>query len=154
MMRSWPIIVWTILGSLLSAHSSACVKSALLGEADDTQKEQLLLVDQSCKKGIELLQTGYPLQALEQFKTLVTKSHLLSADIGLLIAEAMYQAGTPVDQTLLAWEAISDPAQLVEARRFELVQRLPLGAASGQKHGGKEERERLGPRHVQISTGN
>ncbi|HIA01311.1 MAG TPA: hypothetical protein EYN66_05295, partial [Myxococcales bacterium] len=129
-MRIGSIIVWSVLGLLSPTLAVACVKPALLDQADESQREALLKVDHSCKKGIELLHSGHPLEALEQLKQVATKGSLLNADIDLLIAEVMYQAGLPVDQTLAAWEAVRAPAQLVHARRFELVQRLPMGIAA------------------------
>jgi ABC-type branched-subunit amino acid transport system substrate-binding protein len=42
----------------------------------------------------------------------------------------MYQSGRALDQTLMAWESVEQPEQLVHARRFELVQRLPEGSAA------------------------
>lgn len=55
---------------------------------------------------------------------------MLEVDLRLPIAEALLGSGAPVLEALTAWERVRQPAELVAARRFELVARLQHGQAS------------------------
>lgn len=119
-----------LLPALPSRTARACVKPILLETPDESERTTLLALDSDCREGLRLLAAGRAGVALPLLQRAAGQARLLSRDLSLPLAEAMYAAGSPVEATLFSWEAITRPEKLVEARRFELVERLPHGRAS------------------------
>jgi ABC-type branched-subunit amino acid transport system substrate-binding protein len=108
----------------------ACVKAEIIETATDEQRPELAALATACHEGLRLLRVGDAAKALPLLQHAAKQAQLLSRSLALPLAEAMYGAGLPVEQVLKAWEGLSKPVTLVEARRRELVDRLLSGRAA------------------------
>ena len=124
------IVVLTTAALLIASSVQACVKADVLNDASEEDRVSLEELRNDCNNGMRLLREGRAVDALPLLKRAAARSDMLVRDVRLPLAEAMYEAGASVEETLVAWEAIQEPAGLVEARRLGLVQRLPVGRAA------------------------
>ena len=124
------IVVLTTAALLIVSSVQACVKAEVLTDASDEDRVSLEALRNDCNDGMRLLREGRATDALPLLKRAAARSDMLVRDVLLPLAEAMYEAGASVEEALVAWEAVHEPVGLVEARRLELVQRLPVGRAA------------------------
>jgi len=110
--------------------AQACVKTEVLESANESERVRLEQLRDDCHEGLRLLRAGRSLDALPLLERVSKEPSSLVRDIRLPLAQALYGAGAPAEKALAAWETVDEPRDLVQARRMELVERLPIGRAA------------------------
>lgn len=124
-----PCLLVVFFSSMGAVCAHACVKPDLLAEASEDDRPALEQLDLDCKAGLRLMTEGQPAMALAHLERAARQPDRLDRSLALPLAEAKFAAGLPVKEVLIAWEAVDAPTDLVFARRYELVQRLPEAQA-------------------------
>lgn len=135
-----PLIVLALLLPAVPA-ARACLLPDVVAAAPLQARERLEVLDGRCEEGLELLRAGRGSEAVPFLRGAAALPTVLQS-VTLPLAEALFQAGTPVVATLQAFEAaLVEPAgtalggdgqetrAVVEARLLELSLRLDVGEA-------------------------
>mgnify|MGYP001301801341 CR=1 FL=1 len=120
-----PLMLCFVVGT-----AQACVKTDVLDAANEGQRISLEQLRDDCHEGLRLLRAGRAADALPLLERAAKEPESLTRDLRLPLAEALYGAGVSAERALVAWESVDSPMELVNARRMELVERLPMGRAA------------------------